>query len=159
MSANTKNDREILITANRVIDMYHGKKEELIPILTKLNREIGYIPKDAMELISTRMHIPLSHIYSVATFYHMLFTKKTGRHVIKFCESAPCHVVGAQAVLDVLMKELEIAPGETSNDGKWTLIMTSCLGFCGAGAVMMVDENIHENITPNQIPDILSNYE
>ena len=159
MSVNSENDRDFIKTANDAVDMYHGKKEDVIPILMKVNQEIGFIPKKAMEQISTRMRIPQSHLFSVATFYHMFFTEKTGRHIIKFCESAPCHVVGGQEVLETLKKELGIKPGETSVDGKWTLTTTSCLGVCGAGAVIMVDEDIHDNFTPNQIPDILAKYE
>jgi NADH:ubiquinone oxidoreductase subunit E len=159
MKVKMKNDQGFIETANKAVDMYHGKKEELIPILMKVNQEIGFIPKEAMKQISLRMHIPQSQIYSVASFYHMFFTKQTGRHVIKFCESAPCHVAGGREVFDALKNELELEPGETSSDGKWTLTTTSCLGVCGVGPVMMVDEDIYGNITPNQIPDILAKYE
>ncbi len=159
MTVETKNDRDFINTANNAVDMYHAKKEELIPILMKVNQDIGYIPKAAMEHISSRLHVPQSHLYSVASFYHMFFTKQTGRHVIKFCESAPCHVAGGREVFEALKKELDIIPGETSEDGKWTLVTTSCLGVCAVGPVMMVDEDIYGNITPNQIPDILAKYE
>ena len=159
MAVKLKNDRDFIETANEAVDMYHGKKEELIPILMKVNQEIGFIPKEAMEQISLRLHLPQSQLYSVATFYHMFFIKQTGRHVIKFCESAPCHVVGGREVLDTLKNELELDPGETSSDGKWTLTTTSCLGVCGVGPVIMVDEDMYGNLTPNQIPDILAKYE
>jgi len=154
-----KNDLDFIKTANKAVDMYHGKKDELIPILMKINQEIGFIPKEAMEEISSRMHIPQSQIISVASFYHMFFTKQTGRHVIKFCKSAPCHVAGSREVFNALTNKLELEPGETSSDGKWTLTTTSCLGVCSVGPVMMVDEDIYGNITPNQIPDILAKYE
>jgi len=159
MTTKTKNDQGFIDIANKAIDMYHSKKEDLIPILMQVNQELGFIPKEAMEQISLRIHVPQSHLYSVATFYHMLFTKQTGRHVIKFCESAPCHVVGGREVLDALKNELKLEPGETSSNGKWTLTTTSCLGVCGVGPVIMVDEDMYGNITPNQIPDILAKYE
>ena len=159
MTVNTKNDRDFIKAANEAVDMYHGKKEELIPILMRVNQQLGYIPKEAMEHISTRMRIPQSHIYSVASFYHMFSTQETGRHIIKFCESAPCHVAGGREVFDALKEELSLEPGETTEDGKWTLMMTSCLGVCAVGPVMMVDEDIYGNISPNQIPDILAKYE
>ena len=89
----------------------------------------------------------------------MINTKPTGRHVVKFCESAPCHVAGGREVWKALQKELGIKPGETSDDGKWTLITTSCLGVCAVGPVMMVDEDIYGNITPNQLPEILGKYQ
>ena len=159
MTTKTKKDQGLIDIVNKAVDMYHSKKVDLIPILMQVNQEIGFIPKEAMEQISLRIHVPQSQLYSVATFYHMLFTKQTGRHVIKFCESAPCHVAGSREVLDALKNELELEPGETSGDRKWTLTTTSCLGVCGVGPVIMVDEDIYGNITPNQIPDILARYE
>jgi NADH:ubiquinone oxidoreductase subunit E len=124
-----------------------------------VNQELGYIPADALELISKKIHIPVSRVYSVASFYRMLSTKPTGKHVIKFCESAPCHVVGGREVWKALLEKLNIQPGETSPDGKWTLKTTSCLGVCAVGPVMMVDNDIYGNLTPNQIPEILGKYE
>jgi len=159
MTVNTKQDRDSIKAADKAVDAYHAKKEELIPILMKVNQDLGYIPKAAMEHISSRLHVPQSHLYSVATFYHMFFTEKTGRHVIKFCESAPCHVAGGREVFEALQEDLGISPGDTSDDGKWTLITTSCLGVCAVGPVMMVDDDIYGNLTPDQIPDILAKYE
>jgi NADH-quinone oxidoreductase E subunit len=159
MSAMKSNGRDVIKTVNAALDVYHTKQEELIPILMKVNQELGYVPAEALEHISERVHIPLSRVYSVASFYHMISTKPTGRHVIKFCESAPCHVAGGKEVWDALLKELKIKPGETSEDGKWTLKTTSCLGVCAVGPVMLVDEDIYGNITPDQIPEILGKYE
>jgi len=148
----------IRITDN-AIDQFHAKREELIPILMEINQKIGYIPREAMKEISSRMRIPQSQLYSVASFYHMFFTKKTGSHVIKFCESAPCHVAGGREVWESIQEQLRIGPDETSPDEKWTLISTSCLGVCAVGPVMMVDDDIYGNLTPDQIPDILAKYE
>jgi NADH-quinone oxidoreductase subunit E len=159
MSIKNSNGRDVIKTVNAVVDEYHARQEELIPILMKVSQELGYIPADALELISAKMHIPQSRVYSVASFYHMISTKPTGKHVIKFCESAPCHVAGGKEVWDALLKELQIKPGETSPDGKWTLQTTSCLGVCAVGPVMMVDDDIYGNLKPNQIPEILGKYE
>ena len=159
MNNEKDNGRDAIQAVEQIVEEYHAKQEELIPILMKVNQRIGYIPTEAFERISSLMRIPKSQVYSVASFYHMISTKPTGRHVIKFCESAPCHVAGGNEVWKSLLKELEIKPGETSQDGKWTLITTSCLGVCAVGPVMMVDDDIYGNITPDQIPDILGKYE
>jgi NADH:ubiquinone oxidoreductase subunit E len=95
---------------------------------------------------------------SVATFYRMLSVEKMGRHVIQFCESAPCHVVGGKAVWDSLRETLEIEAGETTPDGKWTLTTVSCLGICGVGPVMVIDDEVFGSLTPDQIPGILSKF-
>lgn len=159
MTITTKDSRDVVKTVDKVVDEFHAKSEELIPILMKINQELGFISTEALEQISSRMHIPQSQVYSVASFYHMIYTKPNGRHVIKFCESAPCHVAGGREVWEALQKALGLKPGETSVDGKWTLTTTSCLGVCAVGPVLMVDEDIYGNITPNQLSDILGKYE
>ena len=138
----------------------HGAvKEELIPILTEVNRKLGYLPSEALEEISRLMRVPKSQLFSVATFYRMLSTEKLGRHVIQFCESAPCHVVGGRQVYEALQDSLTLEPGETSPDGKWTLVTVSCLGVCGIGPVIVIDDDMYGNVTPDQITDILARYE
>jgi NADH-quinone oxidoreductase subunit E len=159
MTVNTKESKDVMKTVDLVINEFHAKKEELIPILMKINQELGYLSSIILEQISERMHIPQSQVYSVASFYRLIYTKPTGRHVIKFCESAPCHVAGGREVWNKLKKELNLKPGETSADGKWTLTTTSCLGVCAVGPVMMVDEDIYGNIAPDQISKILGKYE
>jgi NADH:ubiquinone oxidoreductase subunit E len=159
MTMNAKDSKDVLKTVDLAIDEFHAKKEELIPILMKINQELGYLSSEALEQISNRMHIPQSQVYTVASFYRLIYTKPTGRHVIKFCESAPCHVVGGREVWIAIQKDLKLKPGETSTDGKWTLTTTSCLGVCAVGPVMMVDEDIYGNITPDQLSKILGKYE
>lgn len=159
MTVNTKDSKDLVKTVDLIIDEFHAKKEELIPILMKVSLELGYISTKALEQISERMRIPQSQVYSVASFYRLIYTKPTGRHVIKFCESAPCHVAGGREIWNAVQKELNIKPGETSADGKWTLTTTSCLGVCAVGPVMLVDEDIYGNLTLDQLPVILGKYE
>ena len=156
VEVNEKQDVRKLVRSF-VEDLGH-EKAELIPILHEINRELGYISDEAINELSERMNIPTSHIYSVATFYRMLSTEPRGRHVIQFCESAPCHVAGGRLVWQKLTEELGLTKGETSKDDKWTLLTTSCLGVCGVGPVMVIDNDIYGNMTPEQVPTILSNY-
>jgi NADH:ubiquinone oxidoreductase subunit E len=138
----------------------HGAvKEELIPILTEVNRKLGYLPSEALEEISRLIRVPRSQLFSVATFYRMLSTEKLGRHVIQFCESAPCHVVGGRQVYQALQDMLMLEPGQTSPDGKWTLVTVSCLGVCGIGPVIVIDDDMYGSVSPSQLTDILARYE
>ena len=89
----------------------------------------------------------------------MLSTSPRGKHVIQFCESAPCHVVGGNLVWQAITNTLGLQPGETSADNRWTLITTSCLGVCGIGPVMMVDTDLYGNVKPEEVPLILSRYD
>ncbi|MBE0699628.1 MAG: NADH-quinone oxidoreductase subunit NuoE [Anaerolineaceae bacterium] len=160
MISTNQNGNTATLEAVRAAVQRHGAtREELIPILTEVNRTVGYLPAAALDEISRLMHVPKSQLFSVATFYRMLSTKKLGKHIIQFCESAPCHVAGGRQVWLALQSALDLEPGETTPDGKWTLATVSCLGLCGVGPVMVVDEDMYGNVTPNQVPEILAKYE
>ena len=133
-------------------------REQLVPILTQVNQVLGYLPPDAFTEISRALHVPVGQVFSVATFYEMLSTQPLGRHIIQFCESAPCHVVSGREVWAALRETLMLEPGETSADGKWTLKTTSCLGLCAVGPVIMVDDDVFGNVTPKQVSEILNRY-
>ncbi len=148
--------REAVLAA---VEHHGAAREELIPILSEVNRTIGYLPTEALEEVGRLLHLPASKVFSVATFYHMLSTKKMGEHVIQFCESAPCHVVGGREVWQALQDSLHLKSGETSEDGKWTLMTVSCLGVCGVGPVVVIDDEMYGNVSPAQIPEILAKYQ
>jgi len=159
MPGNLKQEQDITKYISALVDEKGHEKAELIPILHEINAANGYISDDAIKALSKQMKIPTSQIYSVVTFYRMLSHKPRGRHVIQFCESAPCHVAGGRLVFKKLQEELGLVNGETSKNGKWTFITTSCLGICGVGPVMIIDHDIYGNVTPEQIPEILSHYD
>jgi NADH:ubiquinone oxidoreductase subunit E len=100
-----------------------------------------------------------SHLYSAASFYQLFSLKPLGRHVVRFCESAPCHVMGGREVIRALEEELDLRPGETSGDMRWSLLTTSCIGVCGVGPVFVVDEDVYGNVTPGQVREILARYD
>jgi NADH-quinone oxidoreductase subunit E len=149
----------VIVAVKASVDAFGAKREEMIPILTDINRRLGYIPPEALDEVSKLLKAPKSQLFSVASFYRMLSTKPRGRHVIQFCESAPCHVVGGKEVWEELQEQVDLKSGETSPDGKWTLLTTSCLGICGVGPVMTIDEDVYGNIAPNELKTILARYE
>lgn len=159
MTAGNSNGKGARATVNAIVASHGASKEELIPILKDVDREVGYLSPDALDEVSQMLRVPKGQLYSVASFYQMLSVKPHGRHVIRFCESAPCHVVGGREVWLALQDELAIKEGETSPDGRWTLQTVSCLGICGVGPVMLVDDDIYGDITPDQIPEILARYQ
>ncbi len=158
MTVNEKQAAEVHSVVEAVIEEHGATRDEIIPILNAVNEAIGYIPASSMEEISKRLRASRSQLFSVATFYQMLSTEPRGEHVVQFCESAPCHVVGGRQVWQALLDNLSVEPGETSPDGKWTLITTSCLGLCGVGPVILIDGDVYGNVTPEQIPGILARY-
>ncbi len=158
MSVAVKEGQDARQLVRDLVEEQGREKAELIPILHEINSALGYISDEAIQELSEQMQVPTSQIYSVATFYRMLSTEPRGRHVIQFCESAPCHVAGGRLVWQKLQQELGLDKGETSEDDQWTLLTVSCLGVCGVGPVMIIDNDIYGNVTPDQVPDILSNY-
>jgi NADH:ubiquinone oxidoreductase subunit E len=152
-------DEQAVINAVQKAVAAHGtNRDELIPILSDVNCALGYLPRESFDEISRLMRVPKSKLFSVASFYKMLSTQPLGKHVIRFCESAPCHVAGGRQVWQAIKSALNLRPGETSPDGQWSLLTTSCLGLCGVGPVMMVDDDVYGNIQSDQIAHILAKY-
>jgi NADH-quinone oxidoreductase subunit E len=137
----------------------HGASEEnMVAILSEINEKLGYLSREALVEVGQLLRKPTSQVLSVASFYEMLSTEPRGRHVLQFCESAPCHVVGGRQVWHMLQDELGLEPGETSEDGRWTLVTSSCLGICGVGPVIIIDDDIYGNVAPERVPEILARY-
>lgn len=144
--------------ANKIIKKHGNNPEKLIEVLSELNSEYGYLPKQVLKQVSKLFDLPLSRIYGTSSFYTMLATEPLGGNIIRFCENAPCHVVGASKVLESLEKELGIKIGETTKDKKFTLLTTSCIGICGVGPVMVINNDVYGNLKSEDIPRILANY-
>jgi NADH:ubiquinone oxidoreductase subunit E len=159
MSSETITDQEIIQTVQVIVDKIGTNRSELIPILKAIMGKLGYISPVAIIELASLMNLPSNEITSVATFYRMLSTQPRGKHVVQFCESAPCHVVGGRQVWQALKAALGLESGETSSDRKWTLLTTSCLGVCGVGPVIMIDTDTYGNVQPEQVKNILSRYE
>jgi NADH-quinone oxidoreductase subunit E len=167
------NEKDIEITIKSAIERHGKTRDALIPILSEVNQAYGYIPSVAFKEIKRQISfsenafrqtegpgfVSESQLYGMATFYQMLSTKPVGRHVVRFCESAPCHVMGGRLLFQAIKDQLQLQPGETSPDGRWTLITTSCLGTCGVGPVMLIDEDIYGNVLSEQLSEILNRYE
>jgi NADH-quinone oxidoreductase subunit E len=159
-------ERDISSIVKEAVEKHGATRDSLIPILSEINNELGFIPAEALTEVKMQVRkgedqvfISESQLYSLASFYDMFSTKPRGQHVVKFCESAPCHVVGGREVWQALRETLHLKNGETSPDGRWTLTITSCLGVCGVGPVMLVDDDIFGNVRPEQVRDILAKYE
>jgi NADH:ubiquinone oxidoreductase subunit E len=129
--------------------------DDIVARLTEINARLGYIPRDEVEALARELRLPPAKVFGAATFYSMFSTQPRGKHVVRFCEDAPCHVAGGRAVLDAIRTVLGLEPGQTSADGRWTFEMTSCIGICGVGPVMMVDDDVYGNVTAERVAEIL----
>lgn len=159
-------ERDVSAIVQAAIEAHGAQRDALIPILSEINRALGYIPAEVFQEVRKQLqaspeqvNVSKGQLFGLASFYDMLSTKPRGRHVIKFCENAPCHVVGGKAVWDSLRDTLNLKNGETTPDKKWTLVTTSCLGLCSVGPVVLIDDDLYGNVAPEQIDEILARYE
>ncbi len=137
----------------------HGRKPDaLVAILTQLNQTWGYLPCKGLVELAKKMGLPAHRVFGSASFYSMLNLTPLGEHVIRFCQDAPCHVAGGREVWEALQEVTGLRFGQTSADGRWTLLTTSCLGLCGVGPVLLVDDEIYGNVTPERVPQILAGH-
>jgi NADH-quinone oxidoreductase subunit E len=141
--------RDIILT-------YKDLPGGLIEAYHALQREFNYIPEDAIEVAAGVFDIPKSQAYGVATFYSYFQVGKRGKYIIRMCESAPCHVAGADEILKTLESCLGIKAGETTADGKFTLELTECVGQCQATPVITINSKPYGDLYPEKITSILS---
>jgi len=143
---------------DEIVSRHKGREGALLPVLREVQDFVGYLPREALERVALGLGLSLSKVYGVATFYTLFYTEPKGRHVIRVCESAPCHVQGAREVVEALQKELGVSFGETTPDGRFTLELVSCLGVCGVAPAIMVDDRVYGNLTPETVVAVLQEY-
>ncbi len=141
-----------------LINSYIEKKEQLISLLQDVQAECNYLPGDVLIKISQTLEIPLSRIFSVATFFHAFSLKPRGRHTITVCLGTACHVKGGQRLVDKMERVYKLRSGETTQDEKFTLETINCLGCCAMGPVVVVDGKYESQVTPDKLDKILKKY-
>lgn len=132
---------------------------ELIPFLQEIQNAYGYLPPLVLMEMSKRTSIPASRIYGVATFYEQFYLEPRGRHTVKCCRGTACHVRGGSGIIEAIQNVLNVAPGETTEDMRFTFETVACLGTCFLAPVIMVNKDYYGNLTPNKIQGILEKYE
>jgi NADH-quinone oxidoreductase subunit E len=144
---------------DEIIDKYKGEEGVLIQLLLDIQNEFNWVPKEAIARISTRLQIPISHIYRIVSFYKVLSLEPAGRHVIQVCLGTACHVRGGPRILDEVENILRIKAGTTTEDLKFTVKRVNCIGCCALGPVMLVDEDYHGKLSPTDVKGILARYD
>ena len=138
-----------------VLDEYAAVKGSLITILQHTQDIYGYLPKEAIELISQRTGIATSEIMGVGTFYTQFRFEPVGKYLIMLCQGTACHVNGSELILQTIKDELGIDDGQTTEDGLFSLKCVACLGCCSLSPVMMVNEDTYGSLTPDKTKKIL----
>ncbi len=150
---------EVMKKVDRVIEENLDRPGNLIPVLTRCQEIVGYIPVELQEYISERLNIPGSTIYGVVTFYSFFSLVPKGRHTIKLCEGTACYVQGSSRIRDFLRSEYGLEPGGTTQDRRFSLQVVRCLGACGLAPVMVVDNDTYGAMDPDKARDVLMRYE
>jgi NADH:ubiquinone oxidoreductase subunit E len=141
-----------------ILTKHSYQKKSLIPILQDIQAECNYLPRQALQIVSKSLEIPLIDIVGVATFYRAFSLKPRGRHVATVCLGTACHVRGGPKILDEFERILDVKAGETTKDGEFTLETVACLGCCAIGPVVVVDGNYHAQTTIRKVSSIVKKY-
>ena len=134
------------------------KRGDLLNMLKKAQEDFGYVSQDFMSETAESLNTSISDVYGVVTFYSFLSTKPRGRNVIRVCKSGPCYLKGSEMVIEGVEKEIGIEPGEVTPDRRFSFEMVNCIGACDGAPAMLVNQDIHGNLTSRKISKILKSY-
>ena len=141
--------KDNLVKVEKIVESYDYSPSNLIAIMQEIQTEFNYLSEAALEKIAEMLEIPISRVYSVATFYENFSLEAKGEHIIKVCTGTACHVRKSEPIYNALREELKLTgKKKTSDDGKFTLETVACLGACGLAPVMTIDGEVHSKMTP-----------
>ncbi len=139
----------------KVLKSYAYKRQALISCLHVTEEKCGYIPEEIISFLAKELDLPRVEVYSIVTFYSMFTLEKQAKYMIRICASLPCYLKGSDKILKVLEQELGIKENQTTPDGKFGIEAVSCLGHCDNAPVAMINDKIHENLTPQKLKKII----
>jgi NADH-quinone oxidoreductase subunit E len=141
---------------DRIIEEYKGDKSALIQILLGIQRENRWLPSDVLMSVCEKLGVPISQVYRIATFYKAFSLNPQGRHQASVCMGTACHVRGAPRLLDRVIEAINIKPGETSLDQRFSLETVNCVGCCALGPVVVIDGDYHSNPAKKELEAVVS---
>lgn len=133
-----------------------ARPDQLIEVLQDMQAEFHYLPEEGLRIVAQKLDVPLIEVYRVASFYKAFSLTPQGRHMLTVCMGTACHVRGAPRLVEVAQGELHITPGETSEDGAFTLERVNCLGCCALGPVVVLDGTYHGHMTPGKLRKLIA---
>jgi NADH-quinone oxidoreductase subunit E len=142
----------------QILEPFRGHKESLIPVLQKVQEELGYLSEDAITEVARFLGLARSDIYGVASFYSQFRFERQGEHSIRVCQGTACHVRGGRRIMDTVRRELAIEPGGTTDDYRFSLERVACFGSCALAPVMVVDDDVHGRMTTVKARQTIGQY-
>ena len=152
-------ENKIKKEVQEIMTPYKEEKDNLIPILNEIQEKYGYIPKTAQLEVSKYLNIPMAEIFGVITFYSRFTLEPKGKYNISVCLGTACFVKGSQAILDRLKERLKLEEGRTSEDGKFSIDTTRCVGACGIAPVFTVNGEVYGHATVKKLDEVLKQLE
>ncbi|TYP47446.1 NADH-quinone oxidoreductase subunit NuoE [Thermosediminibacter litoriperuensis] len=149
---------EDLSQVKSILDRYPRERRFLLAILQDIQKTYNYLPREALNEVRDYLGIPLSSLYSMATFYKALSLKPKGTYVIKVCDGTACHIRGSMDLIDEIRKLLSVSPGEVTKDGRFSLETVNCVGSCALAPVMVINDKYYGNLKPAMVKEILAGY-
>lgn len=143
-------------TIRGVLGAHPKDSSSLIQVLLEINKELGYLPLDGLQLVSQELDIPLARIFSAATFYKAFSLSPRGEKIIKVCMGTACHIRGAPQITNEISRQLGIQPGETTEDLSYTLETVNCLGACAMAPLVAVNEDYHGGMRIDGVKTLLN---
>jgi len=138
-----------------ILPRFPSKQAATLPALHEVQHAYGYIPYQAIEEVATFLEQDAATVLDTATFYEEFFLEPRGKYTVWVCQSLSCELMGQPDLLDAISQKLGIEPGETTDDGRITLMTVECLGSCGTAPVALVNERLHENVTRSNFESLL----
>lgn len=141
-----------------IVEAYPADQRYALAVLQDIQREFNYIPEEGLVRLSQHLNCPQAQLYSMATFYKALSLTPKGDYIIRICNGTACHLRGAMNLATAVKGELGIDPGQTTEDGAFSLELVNCLGSCALAPVMVVNETYHNKLRVEQVPGIIEQY-
>jgi NADH-quinone oxidoreductase subunit E len=146
------------VLIKELADKYGRERENLLPIMQGVIEKERYLTEYSMVEIAREMDLPAAEIYGTATFYSFMEVKTMGRFIIRMCKTITCAMKGKSQVLFAIQDMLKIKVGETTADGRFSLLQTNCLGLCHKAPAMLINHDIYTDLTPEKAREIISGY-
>ena len=151
-------NKDTLAEIEKAAAKYPDRNSAIMPGLWAAQREFGYLSDDVIEAVAKAVGVPKAKAQGVATYHSLYWKKPIGKNVIMLCTNVACTLVGAETILEHLEKKLNVHEGGTTADGKFTLMEVECIGSCGSGPAVVVNETFYYNLTVQGIDEILGKY-
>ena len=145
-------------TFDAILARYESQPANLIPVLQEIQDEFNYLPKDELKAVADRLQVPLTQVYSVATFFKMFSLEPKGRHQVRVCLGTACHLRGGQRLVETMTRRLGVEVGHATEDLQFSLETVGCLGSCAQAPLMMVDDKYFGRMAVDKVSKILKLY-